>query len=171
MRRGWWLAGLLLLAACTQWELPPVTEGSVMPGPRDWLGEVRAVQEMPVGVQAAELKVRQQAHQTQAAADSSLRLALLYALGDEAVRDPARALALLEELDPAVMGASQGALAELLRQWLRERQRSLALLRGERKALAEQEARIKELESQLEAVTSIEQSIRQRQKPLPGVEP
>ena len=168
--RHLWLAGLLLvLAGCAHWELPPVTERSVTTG--DWPAEVRLVRELPAADQPAELQRRQALHQSEGTNSSGLRLALLHTLGAAAVRDEARAEALLDALDPAALGDSQRVLADLLRQILRERQQAQARLRAERKLLAEQEARIRELESQLEAVTSIEQSIRQRQKPLQGVEP
>lgn len=172
MRRGWWLAGLLLvLSACTQWELPPVTERFMVVGASDWLEQARQVQEMPPTVQPGELHLREQAHEAEATTLNSLRLALLLGLGAETVRDGTRALALLERLDPTTLSAPEMALVGVLRQLLSERQQALVLLRAERKTVTQQEARIQELESQLEAVTSIEQSIRQRKKPLQGVEP
>ena len=168
-----WLAVLLLLSGCAHWDLPPVTERSVSVSvaSSDWLEEARRVQLMPAALQPGEMRQRELAHQAEATAASGLRLALLLVLGSETVRDEPRALTLLDRLDPDSLDLSQAALADLLRQWVRERRRSLELLRAERKALAERDARIQELESQLEAVTSIEQSIRQRQKPLQGVEP
>ena len=168
--RHLWLA-LLLLTGCADWELPPVTERSVTLASTDWLDEVRQAQQLPTAVQAEALEQRLRQHKAENTADSGLRLALLLALGGDAVRDDARALALLDQMNPADLTLSQVALADLLRQWLRERQRSQEGIRATRKQLAEREARIQELESQLEAVTSIEQSIRQRQKPLQGVEP
>ena len=172
-RRGWLLGLALVLSGCAQWELPPVTERSSMVAVAepDWLAEVRWIQQLPAAAQPADLLLRQQAYQASADSTSRLRLALLHGLGAEEVRDEARALALLGEIDPDTMSVPQAALADLLRHWLQERQRTQGLLRAERKVLAERDARIRELESQLEAVTSIEQSIRQRQKPLQGVEP
>jgi hypothetical protein len=138
----------------------------------DWLAELHLVQQLPAVAQLDELRVRKQAYQTGADTVSRLRLALLLGLGAEEVRNEARALALLDETSgSASLSESEAALADVLRKWLQERQRNQGLLRAERKAVAERDTRIRELESQLEAVTSIEQSIRQRQKPLQGVEP
>ena len=170
MKYGWLAGFLLLLSGCTQWELPPVYEGTATLAETDWLAEVHEVQQLPATAQAAALRVRQQAFQASANPTTRLRLALLRGLGADEVRDEPRALALLEGLE-AHASPREAALAGLLRQWLQERQRSQGLLRVERKAVAERDTRIRELESQLEAVTSIEQSIRQRQKPLQGVEP
>ena len=162
---------VLLLGGCSQWELPPVLEGSGVLVETDWLHELRRVQQLPAAEQAAELEARRKAYRADTTNDHRLRLALLLALGKGEVRDESRALTLLEELDSDSQGPSEAALAGLLRQWLRERQRLLGQLQAERKALAERDSRIQELESQLDAVTSIEKSIRQRQKSLPGVEP
>jgi hypothetical protein len=179
VRRGW-LVLLLALSGCAHWELPPVSDRSIAASGSDWLGEARGsdwlgeareVQQMPAHTQPLELQRRQQAHEDEDTAVSGLRLALLLALGTEAVRDDARALEVLNGIDAARLTVTQLALGDLLGQLLRERRQAQTLLRAERKVLAEQEARIRELESQLEAVTSIEQSIRQRQKPLQGVEP
>ena len=170
MRRGW-LVLLLVLSGCAHWELPPVSDRSIAASGSDWLSETREVQLMPAHIQPVELQRRQQAHKHEDTAVSGLRLALLLTLGGEAVRDEARALEILNGIDATRLTVSQLALADLLGQLSRERQQAQALRRAERKVLAEQEARIRELESQLEAVTSIEQSIRQRQKPLQGVEP
>ncbi|MCA1804074.1 MAG: hypothetical protein LC646_01610 [Xanthomonadaceae bacterium] len=170
MRRVW-LVLLLVLSGCAHWELPPVSDRSIAASGSDWLGEAREVQQMQAHIQPVELQRRQLAHKHEDTAVSGLRLALLLTLGAEAVRDEARALEVLNGIDATRLNVSQLALADLLGQLSRERQQAQALRRAGRKALAEQEARIRELESQLEAVTSIEQSIRQRQKPLQGVEP
>lgn len=173
MTYGWWLAGfLLIVSGCAHWELPPVMERSNPFMESDWLAELHLVQQLPAVAQLDELRVRKQAYQTGADTVSRLRLALLLGLGAEEVRNEARALALLDETSgSASLSESEAALADVLRKWLQERQRNQGLLRAERKAVAERDTRIRELESQLEAVTSIEQSIRQRQKPLQGVEP
>ncbi|MCW8874482.1 MAG: hypothetical protein OQK27_01915 [Gammaproteobacteria bacterium] len=170
MRRGW-LVLLLALSGCVHWELPPVSDRSIAARGSDWLSEAREVQQMPAHIQPEELQRRQQVHKYEDTAVSGLRLVLLLTLGVEAVRDEARALEVLNGIDATHLDVSQLALADLLGQMSRERQQAKALRRAERKVLAEQEARIRELETQLEAVTSIEQSIRQRQKPLQGVEP
>lgn len=165
---------LLAMAGCAQWQpRPPVTLTELsgrISGP-DWLDEVRQVQQLPAEEQAAALRARQHAYRNEATTVTRLRLALVRALGGEEVRNDTAALALLDEIDPLLMGADAAVLVKLLKQQLQEKQWALGQLRDERKVVAERDSRIQELETQLEAVTSIEQSIKQRQKALQGVKP
>lgn len=132
-----------------------------------WWAEVRAVQALPKAHQAAELKARQQALKDEPSDLNRVRLLLLEALGSSAVRNESHALTLLgelgsdEEVDPGL-----ASLAALLKQQLKEKQRVQALLATERAQAAEHQERVKQLEEQLEALTSIEQSIQEREKQI-----
>ena len=174
---AWLFQGLLLLGLVS---CIPVNQRSGMPDLRDfsthlggvdWLEEVNTVLLMPASEHAASLRDRQHAYRVEANATTGMRLALMRALGGEDVRNEVSALALLDEIDPQTMGREQNALAGLLRRLLMEKQQANLQLRNERKVFAEREARIRELETQLEAVTSIEQSIKERQKAQQGVTP
>ena len=94
-----------------------------------------------------------------------VRLALLLTTGPVPVRDQQRALALIGDMDEARASESTRALAALLQQVIEEQLWSsdkIIKLKGE---LSQADARVNELEQQLQAVTSIEQSIQQRETP------
>lgn len=149
-----------------------VPESSVYEGGgRDWLREIDRVLALPDDRQEEVLKQRQDAYLASPDTESRLDLALLRALGSDKVHDRDAALSLLVEIEPLQTTGREATLIALLRQLLEEQQAIQARLHQERKTLAMREARIKELETQLEAVTSIEQSIKQRQKALQGVKP
>lgn len=137
----------------------------------DWLQELRQVQQLPVNEQGSVLRARQRAFRADPSWTPRMRLALLRALGGDQVRNEAAAVALLEAGDPAEQDAQLTALVTLLQQQLQEQARQQALLKAERKQVADRDQRIGELEQQLEALTSIEQSIKERQKAHQGVTP
>lgn len=150
----------------------PLPESSVYEGgSHDWMREINRVLALPEDRQEEVLKQHQDAYQARPDTTSRLRLALLRALGTDKVHDREAALSLLAEIEPLQTTGREATLIALLRQLLEEQQAIEARLHQERKVLAMREARIKELETQLEAVTSIEQSIKQRQKALQGVKP
>ncbi len=137
----------------------------------DWLQELRQVQQLPDEEQASALRARQRAFRADPSWTPRMRLALLRALGTAEVRNEAAALALLEAGDLKQLDEELAALVALLRQLLQEQARQQALLKAERKLVSERDLRIGELEQQLEALTSIEQSIKERQKAHQGVTP
>jgi hypothetical protein len=93
---------------------------------------------------------------------SRLRLALLLAEGPKQVRDQARALGLLKELDVTIASESARALAALLEQVIGEQMWSGDKVTELRSKLKEADTRVEELERQLQELTNIEQSIQQR---------
>jgi hypothetical protein len=95
-----------------------------------------------------------------------LRLALLLAEGPPAVRDQGRALSLLNGLDQAHASASAQALAALLSQVVREQAAASDKIAVQKQDLQQTRDRVKELEQQLQELTDIEQSIRQRETPV-----
>jgi hypothetical protein len=95
-----------------------------------------------------------------------LRLALLLAEGPPAVRDQGRALSLLAGVDQAHASASAQALAALLSQVVREQAAASDKISVQKQDLQQTRNRVKELEQQLQELTNIEQSIRQRETPV-----
>ncbi|VAW81221.1 hypothetical protein MNBD_GAMMA13-353 [hydrothermal vent metagenome] len=94
-----------------------------------------------------------------------LRLALLLTTGPVPVRDQQRARALIEGMDRAETSETTLALAALLQQIIEEQLWSsdrIVELKGESRQL---NARVAELEQQLQELTNIEQSIQQRETP------
>ena len=140
------------------------------------------------------LRTWEQEFQAEPSEDHRLRLALLYAAGDESVRDPGRAQVLLTEAADAFNNPADRELAAMLRQFLDEQivanrkindfnnpgDRELAAMLRQfldeqivanrkindlNKQTAEQIKRIAELEQQQRALMNIEQKIQQRDNP------
>jgi hypothetical protein len=89
-------------------------------------------------------------------------LALLLATGADEVRDARRARHLLNRIDPLPDKASDRELIALLLQWLDEQSQAGRKLDILWKQATEQTRRIEELEQQLQALTTIEQNIQNR---------
>jgi DNA repair exonuclease SbcCD ATPase subunit len=81
------------------------------------------------------------------------------------VRDQERALKLLKGLDMDRAGQSAQALAALLQQNIEEQDWSGGKITELREKLTQSEARVEELERQLQELTTIEQNIQQRVTP------
>jgi hypothetical protein len=94
-----------------------------------------------------------------------MRLALLLAQGPGSVRDQDRALELLLEMDMDAISDSGKALSALLQQVIAEHEWFGDKIKQLRGGLVESEARIAELERQLQELTTIEQNIQQREIP------
>lgn len=137
----------------------------------DWIAEARLVLDMSATEQTFALDARRQAFRADPGPTQRMRLVLMRALGGEGVRNEAAALALIEGFDMETLNEDVRTLAMLLGEPLRENARNVSLLGAERKLLVDKDQRIGELEKQLEAFTSIEQSIKERQKAHQGVKP
>jgi hypothetical protein len=94
-----------------------------------------------------------------------MRLALLYAAGDESVRDPGRAQELLIEAADALDNSGDRELAAMVRQFLDEQIEANRKINDLNKKMVDQDKRIAELEQQQRALTNIEQKIQQRDTP------
>jgi len=94
-----------------------------------------------------------------------LRLALLYAAGDESVRDPGKAQELLVKAADALENPGDRELAAIVRYFLDEQIVSNRKINDLNKQIADQSKRIAELEQQQRALMSIEKNIQQRDNP------
>jgi hypothetical protein len=127
-----------------------------------WLEEWHRAIALPEDKLLVTLNTREQEFERAATARSGLRLALLLTEGPRAVRDQDRALALLKGLDLRNASESARALAAMLQQVIEEQQWSVERIAELRTQGKESEARIQELERQLQELTDIEQTIQQR---------
>jgi len=94
-----------------------------------------------------------------------LRLALMYAAGDELVRDPGTAEELLAEAANALDNPGDRELAAIVRNFLDEQIVSNRKINDLNKQIADQSKRIAELKQQQRALMSIEKNIQQRDNP------
>jgi hypothetical protein len=128
-----------------------------------WLEEWHQVMQLPEAEVEQTRALREEEFARSQNPRNRLRLALLLALGPPAVRDQHRARELLADLDPASLDESANALAALLEQVTREQLAASDRTRQTGERLKESETRIEELERQLQELTTIEQSIQQRE--------
>jgi hypothetical protein len=112
------------------------------------------------------LRTWEQEFQVEPSDDHRLRLALLYAAGDDSVRDPGRAQELLTEAANALDNPGDRELAAMVRQFLDEQIVANRKINDLNKQTAVQIKRIAELEQQLRALMNIEQKIQQRDNPV-----
>ena len=159
-----------------------------------WLAELHATRGMTADQQKQILKSREQELHDNPGSNNRLRVALLLATGGEEIRDHRRALTLVEEIDPASYDVSDQEMIAVFRQLLgeeRKANRKIYILwkqlteqsqqieeleqqlteQSQRveeleQQLTEQSQRVEELEQQLKALTTIEQKIQQREKPV-----
>lgn len=159
---------LLLPGGCSQMQpyanrvLPPVFEGGQ--GVNDWLLELHHTRALPKAELKDVLSAREQAYSDDPDINNRLRLALLLAAGDEAVRDRRGARKLLDEVDPDQLDPGEQELVTILRQFLADHEQYSGKISALSKQVKEQVRRIEELEEQQRALTTIEQSIQQRGK-------
>lgn len=158
---------VLLLGGCTQMQsytnrvLPPVFEGGN--GVNYWLAELHVTRELSREELDGVLASWEQALEFQPTAGNRLKLALMLTAGNKAVRDHARARKLLDSIDPAPLGPGEQELITILQQYLSMHRQDSAKIGQLSKQLSEQARRIEELEEQQRALTTIEQSIQQRE--------
>lgn len=127
-----------------------------------WLEEWQRAVALPEDQLQLTLKNREAEFSELPDARSGLRLALLLVAGPAPVRDHARASNLLKKLNIHGSSDSARALAALLEQVIAEQQWSGDKITELRTRLKETEARVEELERQLQELTDIEQRIQQR---------
>jgi len=161
---------LLLLAGCSNlqpagnYELVPVVDrGSDLNGR---LEELHASREMSPEELNNILATREQDFLDNPSYDNRMRLVLLLAAGDKTVQDNSRALELLEGIDAVPLSAGEQEMMLILRQFLEERVEASSKMASLARQRTEQNQRIEELEQQLRELTTIEQSIQQRDKSI-----
>ena len=164
-----WLVTIIGLSACQPVTvrhedcLVPVSES--MNDEAYWLDEWHWVIALPEDQLVETFKTRELEFERSANPETRLRLALLLAEGPQPVRDQARALELLKELDAGQASASARALAALLQQVIEEQRWSINKMTELNKKLEASQTHAAELELQLQELTTIEQNIQQRELP------
>lgn len=166
------LAGLLgvlvLLGGCSQMQpytnrvLPPVFEGGQ--GANDWLGDLHNTRGLTKSELQDVLEAWDEAFRDNPNTNNRLRLALLLTAGDKAVRDRGRARKLLDGINSAALGPGEQELVTILQRFLAKHEEDRGEINVLSKQVREQAQRIEELEQQQRDLTTIEQSIQQREK-------
>lgn len=160
---------VLLLAACTEFQ--HTRNKGVLPVDSCGHDACRLLEEMHEtrGMSPEELEQmltnREQVFSNDPSSCNRMRLALLLATGGESVRDRERALELLAGIKQASVTADEQELLTVLQQFLDEQHEISTKMNTLRNQVTEQGRRIEELEQQQRALTTIEQSIQQREKP------
>lgn len=164
------LVSILVLGACSEFQsyrgtgfAPVVTGGH---SADDWLDELHATRNMTPTQLRHELGSREHDFRYNPSAGNRLRLVLLLAAGNEPVRDTRQARQLLEELDTPPDSPGSQELIAILKQFLDEQEAAARKLRELSRQVSKQNTRIEELEEQQKALTTIEQSIQQREIPV-----
>ena len=169
MRNSLYLLFIVALSACQ-----PVTvqrvEGPVPVAVRVddaayWLEEWHRAISLPEDQLVLTLNTREHEFERSDDTRTRLRLALLLAEGPQPVRNQARALELLKGLDTERASDSALALAALLKQVIEEQRWTGDKMTESNRKLKQSETRVEELERQLQELTTIEQSIQQRDLP------
>ena len=130
-----------------------------------WLEEWHRLTTLPEDQLILTFKTRELEFERHNDPRTRLRLVLLLAEGPQPVRDQARALKLLAELDTERASDSANALAALLKQVIEEQRWSNDKMTELNRNFKDSQTRVEELERQLQELTTIEQSIQQREIP------
>jgi hypothetical protein len=161
---------LLMLTACSEFQyysstgFAPVTSKRF--GADYWLEEVHKTRTMTPEQRQVALKLWEQEYSNNPDTSNRLRLALLLAAGSESIRNPERALELLEGINPEPENAGDRELIIMLRQFIDEQLKTEATINDLKNLTKKKNRQIKELEQQLQALTNIEQNIQQRENQL-----
>jgi len=183
-KTGLLLIVLLALTACSELQQYKSNwPASVINGEQGadyWLAELHATRGMTADQQKQILKSREQEFHDNPTPGNRLRVALLLATGSEEIRDHRRALTLLDEIDLASFNTSDQEMITVFQKLLEEERkanRKIYILWKQlteesqrieelEQQLGKQGQRVEELEQQLKALTTIEQKIQQREKPV-----
>jgi hypothetical protein len=160
----------LALGACAElpqyWKADSPGPAEVRSGASTWLEAVHAVRVDSPEQQQATLDNWEQAFKGNPDINNRMRLALLLATGTESLRDTRRARRLLDGVDPLPEPAGDREMIALLQLWLDEQAQANRKLSILWKQVTAQNRRIEELEQQLQALTTIEQNIQNRDIPV-----
>jgi len=158
---------LLMLTACSEFQyysstgFAPVTSKGY--GADYWLAEVHATRAMTPEQRQVTVKLWNQEYNNNPDTSNGIRLALLLAAGDESIRNPERAVELLDWIDPAMENDGDKELIIMLRQFIGEQLKAETTIDDLNKLTKIKTRQINELEQQLQALTNIEQNIQQRE--------
>ena len=161
------IPALLMLPACSEFQyynstgFAPVTSKGY--GADYWLTEVHETRAMTPEQRQVTLELWEQEYGNKPGISNRLRLALLLAAGDESIRNPARALELLEGVEPELDNAGDRELIVMLRYFIDEQLTAAATINDLKKLTQQKNRQIKELEEKQQALTNIEQNIQQRE--------
>ena len=159
---------ILLVGGCSQWSYGRHTTPAVVEDRTGdtilWLAAYRNIREMTPEQLEQKLVYDEEAYLKNQDAETSLRLALLLATAEPPVQDRQRARELLDEFNPEQATGTEVSIAMLLQQMLNEQLNREEREKALRNRLANGDRRITELENQLDALTSIEQSINKREQ-------
>ena len=175
MRNLLWVMAIIGTSACQQ--IPaqhvdtPVPVGVHVDGEAYWLKEWYRVIALPENQLVLAFKTRELEFDRSANPESRLRLALLLAEGPQPVRNQARALELLMELNAGQASDYAKALAALLQQVIEEQRWSIDKIAELNRKLKVSQTQVEELELQLQELTTIEQNIQERELPSSQEEP
>ena len=160
---------VVMLTACAELQshestrFIPVKSGES--GVNKWLSELHDTHAMTPEQLQQTLMLREREFRHHPGPGNCLRLALLLAVGNEPIRDQKRAMILLNEICPGQYSAGERELVVILRQFLGEQGEASKRIHEMSKQVREQNQRIEELEQQQRALTTIEQTIQQRENP------
>jgi hypothetical protein len=159
----------VMLTACSELQyytgIRPATVPSEECGVNRLMTELHDTRSMNKDQLQQTLRTWEREFQTDPSDNHRLRLALLYAAGNESVRDPDRAQELLTEAADALDNTGDRELTAMVRQFLDEQIDANRKINELNRQIADQNKRIAELEQQQRALTSIEQKIQQRDTP------
>ena len=175
MRNLLWIFPIIVLSACQ----PVTTQRVDNPVPvvvkvdavrvdnvDYWLEEWHWVTVLPEDQLVLTFNTREHEFEQSPSTRTRMRLALLLAEGPQPVRNQARALRLLSELDAEHTSDSAKALAALLKQVIEEQRWSIDKMTELNRELKFSQTRVEELELQLRELTTIEQNIQERELPI-----
>jgi hypothetical protein len=169
------LLSFFLLNACSQFPaltypgLPPALPPPLPPvidagrGIHEWLAELHGMQDLTPELLLAALATREQEYAENPTASNRLRFALLLAAGNESIRDYTHARELLANINLLLQDPAEQALATILQQFIDQQQTDNKTISELSKQVKGQRNRIKELEEQQRALTTIEHNIKQRE--------
>ena len=156
-----------LMSGCTELQyysdsLAPVVEGGH--GVTNWLGDLHETRSMSSELLQQTLDDWDREFLENPSVNNRMRLVLLLATAEEPVGDRKRARSLLKGLDIAEGRDIDREMVAILQQFLDTQAQDSRKISILWKQVTEQNRRIEELEQQLQALTTIEQNIQQRDR-------
>lgn len=163
----WLPFAAVMLGACSDLQyrgdrnLPPVLNCGQ--GINQWLVELHDTRTLTPEQLQATLALREQEFSINPTTENRLRLVMLLITGEDTIKDPQRATTLLQEFHTLPDEPAEQELLAVLRQLLGSEVESGETIDALHQQVKKQEQRIQELEEQQRALTTIEQSIQQRE--------
>lgn len=156
-----------LVSGCTELQhysegLAPVIEGGH--GVTNWLGDLHQTRSMSSGLLQQTQDDWEREFLENPSVNNRMRLVLLLATAEEPVGDRKRARSLLNGFDVGEGRDNDREMVAIIRQFLDTQAQDSRKISILWKQVTEQNRRIEELEQQLQALTTIEQNIQQRDR-------